>query len=133
VGQTIQNTLNSHVAAFKDSVRKTVQQYKKYEPQADYIARKQTTASTRLAGIDLNLSPNPATHHITLSVSGNLDENYTWSIVNSMGITKQTGKTCCYDFYQNSETIDISSLLSGVYTLKLTSGIISQSVHFIKQ
>ena len=121
------------VPAFKDTVRKVVQAYKKYEPRADYIARKAAVVSARTAGLEVNLSPNPASNNVVLYVSGNLDERYTWSISNAMGITSLKGETCCYSFSQNAETIDISHLQPGAYNLKVSSGGNTQSTHFIKQ
>ena len=71
--------------------------------------------------LEFEVYPNPASDKISLS---NVPSYYSYSIYNSVGRKLMSGS--------NTASIDISSLMSGVYFIELIGGNNLNTVSFIK-
>lgn len=84
---------------------------------------------TAQASYNIQLYPNPAHDVLNVRLSDLMEENVEVHIYNVMGFLIYSGK-----LNGNGEfAVDVSALQSGVYQLKITTGMLNKCVRFVKQ
>lgn len=91
----------------------------------DNFKTSETTSATDLAGMVMTVYPNPATDYLIVNLNDNAPQIAT--------ITDVAGRLISsFSLTQHSNRLPLSSLLPGVYMLRLSDGVSASTLRFIK-
>jgi hypothetical protein len=84
-----------------------------------------------LNGLDISVSPNPASDKTILSISGTINDNCTYSVIDMLGKNKMKGLV---DTAVGKEfELDIQALPAGVYFVEVSDGTDVRTVRLVKE
>ncbi|RYF85970.1 MAG: T9SS type A sorting domain-containing protein [Chitinophagaceae bacterium] len=84
-------------------------------------------------GLQISIAPNPVRSTMTVLLSGGENGNYRWEIVTSAGQVMLRGSGSSQQNTTHSVPVNVASLPSGMYWLRLLQGSKSISESFLKQ